>query len=437
MEEKERYIRQLRDGWQEGAGYIFVSYASQDWEKVYPCVLALRELGVNAFIDTNFQKNKGWLQNIEERLFNDDRCRGIVAFVSTGYLGSYACLAELLANRTDTQRMKRGKALPVLYLALEEQLGTVQGIGRHLQSREVRDTLSKIPVECAPAELAKVEDYLLSLYEEGGEWRELYKRKLLNDLKQVSNKFNVAYFMDRLIFSTSSAETMPSFQVFREGEDFVRDLACDLRELIWAGEEERPGEDAVRLARPKEELLSPVRLEEPQGVQRLTILAEGGDARAQHALGQCYFHGIGVEQDRQRGAQWFRKAAELGDPEAQNDLAVCYANGVGAEQDPAQAIHWYQRAAEGGSTLAMCNLGQVYERGLGVKKSFRQAAEWFRRAAELGSPEGQLSTGYYLIWGLGVLPDPAEAVRWFRKAAEQGAVKGQLNMAWCYYNGWV
>ena len=214
MADKETYVRQLRDSWQEDSGreYIFISYASQDWERVYPCVLALRELGVRAFIDTNFQRDKGWLKNIEDRLFNDSRCRGMVAFVSTGYLGSYACLAELLANRTETQRMKRGKPLPVLYLALEEQLRTVQGIGQHIQCREVHDTLAKIPVACTPAELSRVENYLLSLYEERGEWQELRKRKLLNDLKEISNRFNVAYFMNSLIFSTSSTEDMPSFQ---------------------------------------------------------------------------------------------------------------------------------------------------------------------------------------------------------------------------------
>lgn len=438
MADKETYVRQLRDSWQEDSGreYIFISYASQDWERVYPCVLALRELGVRAFIDTNFQRDKGWLKNIEDRLFNDSRCRGMVAFVSTGYLGSYACLAELLANRTETQRMKRGKPLPVLYLALEEQLRTVQGIGQHIQCREVHDTLAKIPVACTPAELSRVENYLLSLYEERGEWQELRKRKLLNDLKEISNRFNVAYFMNSLIFSTSSTEDMPSFQVFQEGDSFVQDLAGCLRELIWNEEENRAGDDSARLARPKsEEQLSPPSRGELPPVERLTLQAKSGDARAQHALGQCYFYGVGTGQDAQLGAQWFRQAAELGDVNAQNDLAVCYTNGIGVEQDGEQALHWYQQAAERGSTLAMCNLGRAYERGLGVKKSFLQAAKWLRRAAELGDPDGQIAIGYYLIWGLGVLPNHREAFQWFHKAAEQGAAEGQLNVAWCYANG--
>ena len=45
MADKETYVRQLRDSWQEDSGreYIFISYASQDWERVYPCVLADRK----------------------------------------------------------------------------------------------------------------------------------------------------------------------------------------------------------------------------------------------------------------------------------------------------------------------------------------------------------------------------------------------------------
>ena len=31
---KNRYLKQLKDGWVKDEPYVFVSYASRDWEKV-------------------------------------------------------------------------------------------------------------------------------------------------------------------------------------------------------------------------------------------------------------------------------------------------------------------------------------------------------------------------------------------------------------------
>lgn len=41
------YKWQLRNGWIPDKDYVFVSYSSRDWDKVYPCVMALRARGIN------------------------------------------------------------------------------------------------------------------------------------------------------------------------------------------------------------------------------------------------------------------------------------------------------------------------------------------------------------------------------------------------------
>ncbi len=68
---KKIYLKQLKDGWKLNENYVFVSYASRDWEKVYPTVLALRALGINVYIDVEFIENQSssWLENFQERLF--------------------------------------------------------------------------------------------------------------------------------------------------------------------------------------------------------------------------------------------------------------------------------------------------------------------------------------------------------------------------------
>ena len=52
---KKAYYELLRDGWIPGEDYVFISYSSRDWEKAYPCVLALRALGINVYIDIEFR----------------------------------------------------------------------------------------------------------------------------------------------------------------------------------------------------------------------------------------------------------------------------------------------------------------------------------------------------------------------------------------------
>ena len=54
---KKEFEYLLCDGWLKDENYVFVSYSSQDWEKVYPCVLELRAMGINIFIDVEFQEN--------------------------------------------------------------------------------------------------------------------------------------------------------------------------------------------------------------------------------------------------------------------------------------------------------------------------------------------------------------------------------------------
>ena len=78
--EKKELERLLSDGWLKDENYVFVSYASQDWDKVYPCVLELRAKGINVFIDIEFRENSSssWLNNLEERMIQSFECNGVI-----------------------------------------------------------------------------------------------------------------------------------------------------------------------------------------------------------------------------------------------------------------------------------------------------------------------------------------------------------------------
>jgi hypothetical protein len=149
--------------------------------------------------------------------------------------------------------------------------------------------------------------------------------------------------------------------------------------------------------------------------------AEGGHAGAQVALGACYEHGRGVEQDPAEAARFYRLAAEQGHARGQWALGVCYDNGIGVPEDPAEAVRLFRMAAAGGDADAQLNLGLCYETGIGAEKDPFEAARLFRLAAEQGNVDGQYHYGACFEAGTGGVPqDDAAAARLYALASAQG-----------------
>ncbi|KAG9096165.1 hypothetical protein FS749_008998 [Ceratobasidium sp. UAMH 11750] len=73
-----------------------------------------------------------------------------------------------------------------------------------------------------------------------------------------------------------------------------------------------------------------------------------------YEVGQCFFHGWGVGQDKPMAVSYFQVAARLGDCDAQQELAFCYLNGKGCKKDMKEAARWYRAAAaQGASTVGL------------------------------------------------------------------------------------
>ena len=70
---------------------------------------------------------------------------------------------------------------------------------------------------------------------------------------------------------------------------------------------------------------------------------------------------MGVRQDYQEAAKWYRKAAEQGVPNAMAGLARLLLNGFGVAQDYAEAVKWYRMAAELGNLEAITELQNLGE----------------------------------------------------------------------------
>ena len=118
--------------------------------------------------------------------------------------------------------------------------------------------------------------------------------------------------------------------------------------------------------------------------REMSVLANQGNAMAQHYLAMMYTQGQGVTQDYQEAAKWSRLSAEQGLEMAQAGLGWAYQNGRGVTQDFREAMKWYRLSAEQGNPIAQNNLGQMYGLGQGIAQDYVYAHMWFNIAASNG-----------------------------------------------------
>lgn len=146
-------------------------------------------------------------------------------------------------------------------------------------------------------------------------------------------------------------------------------LAASAAPAAWAG-----GYEEGRAAYEAKDYAAAYRLWLP--------LAERGDVRAQHAVGDLYEDGNGVERDLRTAAGWYARAAERGHAESMYRLSVGHAWGLGGlRRDDALAAKWLRRSAEGGFRKAQKVLAQAYERGrFGLPRDAQQAKYWYDKA---------------------------------------------------------
>ena len=121
-----------------------------------------------------------------------------------------------------------------------------------------------------------------------------------------------------------------------------------------------------------------------EAVRLYRLAADQGNAVAQKNLGYCYEFGKGVPQDYKEAVRLYRLAADQGFADAQFNLGNCYYNGQGVSQDYKEAVRLYRLAADQGYAPAQFNLGDCYEYGKGVAKDLNEAVRLYRLAAEQG-----------------------------------------------------
>ena len=117
-------------------------------------------------------------------------------------------------------------------------------------------------------------------------------------------------------------------------------------------------------------------------------------ASAVNHLGDRYFYGEGIPENKMAAVACYRRAAETtlarGEPVAggiiwaQYSLGYCLLEGVGTRSAPREAVKWLSRAARYHGEAAY-GLAQCYEQGIGVDgEDTREALKFYRKALKLG-----------------------------------------------------
>jgi localization factor PodJL len=163
-------------------------------------------------------------------------------------------------------------------------------------------------------------------------------------------------------------------------------------------------------------------------LDKLTQLANAGNAKAELVVGLKYLEGDGVAVNEAEAAKWLERAAEQGLAVAQYRLGTLYERGRGVPADMARAVHWYQLAAQAGNRKAMHNLAVAYATGAGTDKNLAEAARWFSKAAALGLADSEFNLAVLYERGMGVPQSLIDAYKWYAIAAAGGDTQSKARI---------
>jgi hypothetical protein len=142
------------------------------------------------------------------------------------------------------------------------------------------------------------------------------------------------------------------------------------------------------------------------------LAADQGHRGAQIRIGDCYYTGEGVEQNREEAVRLYTLA------NATEKLIECYRDGCSVKLDVAAIIKKWQDAFERSrSHSAMLGLARLYSDGLLMEPDYEKAAQWWLHAAqgddgiwEHGHSNAHYELACYYLEGRGVERDEHRAL---------------------------
>lgn len=158
--------------------------------------------------------------------------------------------------------------------------------------------------------------------------------------------------------------------------------------------------------------------------------AQLGDPAAQTLVAELFAEGLGVAQDLETAAFWYKQGAEGGNVSAQFRYALMLLEGKHVPRDEAKSTELMQKAADAGNPFAQFNHAQRLVAAKPGPTGIQEALPYFEKSAEQGVPDAQYALAQILMNGDGI-PDEkrAKAREWMEKAARGGYDTAQLDYA--------
>lgn len=152
----------------------------------------------------------------------------------------------------------------------------------------------------------------------------------------------------------------------------------------------------------------------PRAILWLEYAIKAGSVDALYHLGLCFL------SLKEKGLEYLTLAARRGNSIAQLQLGDFYWDGIHVPQDKDQALVWYERAADLSNVDAQIKLGQIYHSDESGYKNLARSALWLEHAAELGNLLAQRQTAINYMTSDGVRESIHSFLFWIEKAANQG-----------------
>ena len=148
-----------------------------------------------------------------------------------------------------------------------------------------------------------------------------------------------------------------------------------------------------------------------------TQAAKTGNADAQCSLGDLYYIGNWVRENKKEAHKWYMKAAQQGHAAAQYSYRWDYYYGEGVTQNLKEAFKWFSLSAQQGYPSAQVNLGDYYYQGRIVEQNYEKGIELYKKAAAQNECRAfmRIAADY-----VDRKADYKEAAKWYRKAANHG-----------------
>ncbi|MBQ3014913.1 MAG: sel1 repeat family protein [Clostridia bacterium] len=144
---------------------------------------------------------------------------------------------------------------------------------------------------------------------------------------------------------------------------------------------------------------------------RLFLDAEKyGEPDAYYMLGEHYYYGYGVAQNRTKACDYYNLAAERGDTSAMVDLGIIYES-----SHPDTSFKWRRRAIAAGDNRPALDLAKMYFDGKGTSRNYNEAKTLFEKVAKDGNAEANAYLGYIHENGLSVPKNEQLAVEYYKK----------------------